>query len=97
MRASTTETNGLADAFRRAVEDCRRDGTIAASLTVTGDAKEMHPVVRDDLYRIGYEAIRNARTYSRASRVDPGRAIFRNRSRGVGARLSSVFSRADGK
>jgi signal transduction histidine kinase len=30
----------------------------------------MHPVVRDEVYRIGYEAIHNAYTHSRGSRVD---------------------------
>jgi signal transduction histidine kinase len=30
----------------------------------------MHPVVRDEVYRIGYEAIRNAYMHSRGSRVD---------------------------
>jgi signal transduction histidine kinase len=29
----------------------------------------MHPVVRDEVYRIGYEAIRNACTHSHASRL----------------------------
>ena len=57
LRSSTTESNDLAEAFRRAVEDCRRQGAIDAALTVTGDVREMHPVVRDEVYRIGYEAI----------------------------------------
>jgi signal transduction histidine kinase len=30
----------------------------------------MHPVVRDEIYRVGYEAIRNARTHSRGSRLE---------------------------
>ena len=30
----------------------------------------MHPVVRDEVYRIGYEAIRNACMHSGGSRVD---------------------------
>jgi signal transduction histidine kinase len=30
----------------------------------------MHPIVRDEIYRIGYEAIRNACAHSEASRVD---------------------------
>jgi signal transduction histidine kinase len=37
---------------------------------VVGDAKEMHPIVRDEIYRIGYEAIRNACTHSGASRLE---------------------------
>ena len=70
LRTATTESNNLAEAFQRAVEDCQHQGAIAAFLTVTGEAREMHPVVRDELYRIGFEAIRNARTHSRASRLD---------------------------
>jgi len=35
-----------------------------------GDAKEMHPIVRDEIYRIGYEAIGNAYKHSQASRLD---------------------------
>ena len=34
-------------------------------LSVDGAAREMHPVVRDEVYRIGYEAIRNACMHSR--------------------------------
>jgi signal transduction histidine kinase len=70
LRTSTTESNNLAEAFRRAIEDCQRQGAIDASLTVTGDAKDMHPVVRDELYRIAYEAIRNACTHSRGNRLE---------------------------
>ena len=40
------------------------------SFSVVGDAKEMHPVVRDEVYRIGYEAIRNACMHSKGSRLE---------------------------
>lgn len=70
LRASSTEANDLAAAFRRALEDCRRDTSTTASLSVTGDARELHPVVRDEIYRIGYEAIRNACAHSAGSRID---------------------------
>ena len=72
LRMSTTERNDLAEAFRRAIEDCGRQGGIQASLSVTGDSREMHPVVRDEVYRIGYEAIRNACTHSGGSRLEVG-------------------------
>ena len=32
----------------------------------------MHPVVRDEIYRIGYEAIRNACVHSKASQLQVG-------------------------
>ena len=70
LRTSTTEGNDLAEAFRRAIDDGRRRSAIGASITVTGHAREMHPVVRDEVYRIGYEAIRNAYTHSRATHLE---------------------------
>jgi len=72
LRSSTTQRNDLAQAFRRAIEDCERRNSIQASFSVTGVAKEMHPVVRDEVYRIGYEAIRNAGRHSRGSRLEVG-------------------------
>ena len=72
LRMSTTERNDLAEAFRRAIDDCRRQRAIEGDLTVTGAAKEMHPVVHDEIYRIGYEAIRNACMHSRGSRLVVG-------------------------
>jgi signal transduction histidine kinase len=70
LRASTTETNDLAGAFRRAIEDCARSGSLQGSLTIAGDPREMHPVIRDEVYRIGYEAIRNACVHSGGSRLE---------------------------
>jgi signal transduction histidine kinase/ligand-binding sensor domain-containing protein len=70
LRSSTTETNDLAAAFRRAVDDCRREASMEAVFSVSGNPGEMHPVVRDEIYRIGYEAIRNACIHSAGSRID---------------------------
>jgi signal transduction histidine kinase len=70
LRTSTTQTNDLVEAFQRATEECRLLGPTEASFSVMGDAKEMHPVVRDEIYRVGYEAIRNACTHSRGSRLE---------------------------
>jgi signal transduction histidine kinase len=72
MRSSATERNDLAAAFQRAIEECRRHTSIEASFAVVGEVSEMHPIVRDEVYRIGYEAIRNAYAHSQAAhlRVD---------------------------
>jgi signal transduction histidine kinase len=70
LRTATTQTNDLAEALRRVTQD----GVIRSSMTVTfsvvGDAREIHPIVRDEIYRIGYEAIRNACTHSGASQLE---------------------------
>ena len=69
LRTSTTETNDLAEGLRRATEECRMFSPMSTSLSVQGEAQEMHPVVRDEIYRIAYEAIRNACVHSKASQL----------------------------
>jgi signal transduction histidine kinase len=70
LRTATTQTNDLAEALRRVTEDGLIPSSMAVTFSVVGDAKEMHPIVRDEIYRIGYEAIRNACTHSGASRLE---------------------------
>jgi signal transduction histidine kinase len=70
LRTSTTETNDLAEALRRATENGFASGSVSVNFSVIGSAREMHPIVRDEVYRIGYEAIRNAYVHSRASQLD---------------------------
>ena len=43
---------------------------MTAGFTVTGSARGMHPIIRDEIYRIGHEAIRNACLHSQASRLE---------------------------
>jgi signal transduction histidine kinase/streptogramin lyase len=69
LRASTTETNDLADGLRRAGEESAVASPLRFRLTVEGAVKEMHPIVRDEVYRIGYEAIRNAFHHSGGAEV----------------------------
>jgi signal transduction histidine kinase len=70
LRTATAETNDLAEALRRVTEDGLIPSSMAVTFSVVGDAREMHPIVRDEIYRIGYEAIRNACTHSGASRLE---------------------------
>jgi signal transduction histidine kinase/ligand-binding sensor domain-containing protein len=69
LRTSTTEVNDLADAFRRALEECRIHSSMEVSFQVSGQIREVHPIVRDEVYRIGYEAIRNACVHSQATQL----------------------------
>jgi signal transduction histidine kinase len=39
-------------------------------LVVEGPVRELHPIVRDELYRIAREALRNAFTHSRAKHIE---------------------------
>jgi len=69
LRTSTTEGNDLAEAFGRALEECRIHSSMEVSFEVAGQIQEMHPIVRDEVYRIGYEAIRNACAHSQATQL----------------------------
>src|SRR5262249_5259092 len=68
LRTSTRQKNDLAEALRRATENSDQPSSMAVALSVNGPAREMHPIVRDEVYRIGYEAIRNAYQHSKGRR-----------------------------
>ena len=70
LRASTLEGNNLAEALQRAIVECQLQYPIECDLTVEGSSREMHPIVRDEVYRIAYEAIRNACMHSGGKHVN---------------------------
>ncbi|WP_161557188.1 ligand-binding sensor domain-containing protein [Acidisarcina polymorpha] len=64
LRSSTTLKNELAPALRRVAESGVVPEGMTISASVIGDARELHPIVRDELYRIGHQAIQNAKAHS---------------------------------
>jgi signal transduction histidine kinase len=70
LHTSSTKTNDLADAFRRALEDCLLFSSINAEVHLHGAPRDMHPVVHDEIYLIGYEAIRNACLHSKGCHLE---------------------------
>ncbi len=70
LRTTTTQTNDLAEGLRRVTEDGLIPNSMAVKFSVAGDARKMHPIVRDEIYRIGYEAIRNASMHSGANQLE---------------------------
>ena len=70
LRASTTEVNDLAEALQSAGEECVAAYPIQFTLVIEGTVRDMHPIVRDEVYRIGYEAIRNAGAHSGGAKVN---------------------------
>jgi signal transduction histidine kinase len=70
LRVSTTEKNHLSEALQRATEDHQLPSSMTVTFSVIGDAVDLHPVVRDDVYRIAFEAIRNAAVHSHASLLE---------------------------
>lgn len=70
LRTTTTEQNDLTEALRRATQNGLLPTSMAVEFSVIGEAKEMHPIVRDEVYRIAYEAIRNSFMHSRGKRLE---------------------------
>jgi signal transduction histidine kinase len=70
LRESTSERNDLREAFRRVTEATWIPGSMSVSLSVIGDARETHPIIRDEIHRLGLEAIRNAAQHFHANRLD---------------------------
>jgi signal transduction histidine kinase len=69
LRSSTTETNDLLEAMRRATESAMIPPSMNVTCSTSGEKREMHPIVRDEIYRIGYQAIVNASAHSGANRL----------------------------
>jgi signal transduction histidine kinase len=63
LRNSTEDTEDLVSALRRAAEACM-SGHMQVTFSVNGTPCSMHPVARDEVLRIGTEAIRNACRHS---------------------------------
>jgi len=59
----------LADALRRAADNPARPTTMSVSVEAHCAPKILHPVVQEEIYRIGYEGIQNACRHSRATRL----------------------------
>src|SRR5262249_55517168 len=77
LRASTVVTNDLAEALgtlgdelaAAQVPDPHGSPTIV-NVAVEGTSRNVHPIIRDEIYRIGGEALRNAFRHARARRIE---------------------------
>ncbi len=74
LRASTVQTNDLARAINTLGEELATDpanhGSPAFRVTVEGDPRDLHPILRDEIYRIAAEALRNAFHHAAARQVE---------------------------
>jgi signal transduction histidine kinase len=73
LRSSTSVTNELAQAIASLGEELGgRDGNSSARLHVSVEGKphELHPILRDDVYRIAREALQNAFRHAQATNIE---------------------------
>jgi signal transduction histidine kinase len=70
LRSSATVTNDLAEGVRTLCDELAAPGAATLEVSVEGSSRDMHPIIRDEVFRIAREAIRNAFTHAGASRIE---------------------------
>jgi signal transduction histidine kinase len=93
LRSSTTDTNELAEALTALGEELAgagdgRLGSATFRVSIEGMSRDLHPILRDDIYRIAREALRNAFRHAQASTIEAeityGERVLRLRIRDDG-------------
>ena len=73
LRDSTIQTNDLALAISTLGEELAADSTghrPAFRVAVEGQSRDLHPILRDEVYKIAAEALRNAFLHANAKQVE---------------------------
>jgi signal transduction histidine kinase/ligand-binding sensor domain-containing protein len=74
LRASTIEPNDLAVAVRTLGDELATDASAYPPsdfhVGVEGEPRDLHPILRDEIYKIAAEALRNAFRHAHAGRVE---------------------------
>jgi signal transduction histidine kinase/ligand-binding sensor domain-containing protein len=70
IQSSSVGENDLIQAFTLAGEDLTKTYRTNFSLTIEGESRPLQPPVRDQIYRIGREALTNAFRHSQATEIE---------------------------
>jgi signal transduction histidine kinase len=103
LRESVIEGNDLAPAINILGEELAthsNDPRPAFHVAVEGESRDLHPILRDEIYKISAEALRNAFRHAQAGRVEVeiryGTEQFRLRVRDDGKGIDPVILSAQG-
>jgi signal transduction histidine kinase len=105
LRASAVETNDLVSAVRILGEELgaavTNQNSAVFEVEVEGAPRNLHPILRDEVYRIAAEAMRNAFQHAHAQRIEVeilyGERWLRLRVRDDGKGIDPKFLSADGR
>jgi ligand-binding sensor domain-containing protein/signal transduction histidine kinase len=78
LRSLSPEADDLTEAFERAARECMNRSSVKVVFSVEGSVKPVHAIARDEIYHIGYEAIRNACNHSGGSLLEVELNFTRN-------------------
>src|SRR5262249_22933737 len=70
MRPSTANSYGLEEILSRSPQEFAVSSGIGLRIIAEGPSRSLHPIIRDEVYRIAREAITNAFRHSGASSVE---------------------------
>jgi signal transduction histidine kinase len=102
LRGAAVGTNDLAESVRALGEELATQDLAEFHLMVEGTARDLNPILRDEVYRITREALRNAFRHARARHVETeivyGDQVFRVRVRddGEGIQQSTLEQGREG-
>jgi signal transduction histidine kinase/ligand-binding sensor domain-containing protein len=104
LRASPVESNDLAQAITTLGEQLAAGASavsVGMSVEVEGTPWNLHPIVRDEIYRIASEALRNAFRHAQAKRIEVefryDERQLRLRVRDDGKGVDETFLTAEGR
>jgi signal transduction histidine kinase/ligand-binding sensor domain-containing protein len=69
LRVSTIGAKSLVAALRSIAEECSTQHPMELLVAEIGEPRNMNPALRDEVYLIGYEAVRNAYNHSRGRHI----------------------------
>jgi signal transduction histidine kinase len=105
LRASTVESNDLAQAITALGEQLAARANSATSagmyVEVEGAPWNLHPIVRDEIYRVASEALRNAFRHAQAKQIEVefryDERELRLRVRDDGKGIDATFLKVEGR
>jgi two-component sensor histidine kinase len=81
LRVSVGATKDLAEAFTQAGQELSRGTNVEFAVVVEGDMRPLHPLVLDEAYWIGHEALVNAFQHAEGTRIEVEIAYDQNKWR----------------
>ena len=70
LRMTSLDTDDLPHAFATLGKELKETYPANFSVAITGDCRELQPIVRDEFYRIGREALTNAFRHASARKIE---------------------------